>query len=458
MASIDRELLKRLRILYVEDDENIKNELSSLFSNFFKNVYTASNGLEGLELYKEKKDKIDVIIADINMPKLSGLDMVSQIRKFDKDIPVIFATAYSDSKLLIEAIKLKVTEYIIKPIDIKKLMTILGEVALRDYHKFMVEQQNKELEKYKDIIYNNNIVIKTDENMKITYTNELFCKITGFDKEELIGKELNSLKHPDLDKKIYQKIYESILSNSFFNDRIKNQTKDGGYYIADTTVISTLDDNGQVTGALMIQKDETKEVVKRREVQTSLIKDKGEIFIKSKANVAQLEQTINHLKDDIDNLKREVQKAKADKDRYIYTAEKFTVENKRLKTELRQYKKDSEYVEDKRTLTMKLTKENADLKIEIKQLNSKLDSLIEEHEKECKQIRVNYEVKIDDLEDELSKLKSKFESVENAEAISQKLAYWKEKAKSEAKKLERIEKEIMHHGDKTIMSKIFGSR
>jgi len=456
MASVDRELLKRLRILYVEDDENIRNELSSLFSNFFNTIYTAKDGLEGLKLYKEKSDNIDVIIADINMPNLSGIEMLKEIRKSDKDVPVIFATAYSDSKLLIEAISLKVFEYIIKPIDIKKLMGILSELSSQKYHEFMVEQQYKELEKYKEIIYKNNIVIKTDKQMNITYVNNLFCKITGFDKDELLGKELITLKHPDLDKKIYKKIYESVLSNSFFNDRIKNITKDEGYYIADTTVISTLDDSGEITGSLMIQKDETKEVVKRREVQNSLIKDKGEIFIKSKSSVAELQQHINYLKDEIENLKKEVQKAKADKDRYIYTAEKFTVENKRLKTELKKYIKDSSFVEDNRSLSMKLNKENADLRIEIKRLNTKLENLLDEHEKECKQIKVNYEVKIDDLEDELDKLKDKFENVENAEAVSQKLAYWKEKAKSEAKRLEKMEKEIMKHGDKNILTKLFG--
>ncbi len=458
MAGVDKELLKRLRILYVEDDDNIRNELSSLFSNFFSNIYTAKNGLDGLNLYKDKQDNIDVIIADINMPKLNGIDMVSQIRKFDKDVPVIFATAYSDSQLLIDAISLKVYEYIIKPIDIKKLMGILNQLALHKYQSFMIEQKNKELEKYKDIIYNNNIVIKTDKQMNIIYVNELFCKITGFDEDELIGKQLDSLKHPDLDKKIYQKIYETVLINGFFNDKVKNLTKDKGYYIADTIVISTLDNNGDITGALMIQKDETKDVVRRREVQTSLIKDKGEIFIKSKENVAELQQNINYLKDEIQNLQYEVQKAKSDKDRYIYTAEKFTLENKRLKKELKKYILDSEIVDDKRSLSLRLSKENADLKIEVKRLNMKLDTLLDEHEKECKQIKVNYEVKIDDLEEELNKLKTKFDSIENAESISQKLAYWKEKAKNEAKKLEKIEKEIMQHGDKNILAKIFGSK
>lgn len=458
MPNIDTNILKRLKILYVEDDTNIKNELSSLLSNFFNNVYTASDGLEGYELYKEKQDNIDVIIADINMPKLSGIDMVKHIRKFDKDVPVIFATAYSDSNLLVEAIKLKVFEYIIKPIDIKNLMTILNEIASINYHEFMVKQQTKELEKYKDIIDNNNIVIKVDKELKIQYVNDLFCQITGFEKDELVNKELITLKHKDLDKKIYDKIYNCIQKNNRFNEKVKNITKDGNFYIADTNVVSTFDDNGEITGAIIVQKDETKEVKKRREVQSSLIKDKGEIYIKSKESVAEMQQTINLLKDEIENLKREVHQAKQDKDRYIYTAEKFTVENKRLKTELKRYVKDSEFVEDKRGLSMKLTKDNADLRIEIKKLNSQLDNIQEDHEKQLKQLKVNYEIKIDDLEEELGSLKSKFDNIENAEAVTQKLAYWKEKAKNEAKKLEKMEKKIVEHGDKNLLTKIFGQR
>ncbi len=129
MATVDKKLLKRLKVLYVEDDENVRNELSSLLSNFFENVYTADDGKAGFELYKEKQNDIDVIIADINMPNLTGIEMLEKIRVFDKDVPVIFATAYSDNEFLSGAIKLKVFEYIIKPIDIRKLMTVLAELA-----------------------------------------------------------------------------------------------------------------------------------------------------------------------------------------------------------------------------------------------------------------------------------------------------------------------------------------
>ncbi len=392
------------------------------------------------------------------MPNLTGIEMLEKIRVFDKNVPVIFATAYSDNEFLSGAIKLKVFEYIIKPIDIRKLMTVLAELATIIYHDFLLNQQNKELKKYKDILYSNNIVVRTNKNMKISFVNDLFCEITGFDKKELVGKELTILKHKDTDSKVYKKLYNSVLNNKQFSGQFKNITKDGSHYIANTNTISTLNDAGEVTGCLMIQKDVTKEANKRREVQSSLIKDKGEIFIKSKENSAELQNIINSLKDEILNLKREVQNAKSDKDKYIYTVEKYTVENKRLRTELKQYKKDSDFIQDKHSSTMKLSKENADLRIEVKKLSSKLNNIKEEHEKECKQIKVNYEVEIDDLEQEITSIKEKLDGVENAEAISQKLSYWKEKAKNEAKKTERLEKEIIEHGDKSMMNKLFGGR
>ncbi|PLY07882.1 MAG: hypothetical protein C0625_04035 [Arcobacter sp.] len=458
MATIDKKLLKRLKILYVEDDDNVRNELSSLLSNFFENVYVAENGKIGLELYKEKQNDIDIIIADINMPKLTGIEMLEEIRDIDKNIPVIFTTAYSDTEFLIDAIKLKVYEYIIKPIDIRNLMKVLAELSTIIYHDFLLNQQNKELKKYKDIIYNNNIVIRTNKNMKIAFVNDLFCDITGFDKKELIGQELIYLKHKDINDEIYKKIYNNVLNNRQWTGQLKNITKDGNYYISDTSVISTLNDLGELTGCLVIQKDETEKVIKNREVRSSLMKDKSQIFIKSKENSAQFQNNINGLRDEIEFLRKEVFRVKSDKDRYIYTTEKYSLENKKLKTELKQYKNDSELVEQKSTRTLKLSKENADMRIQIKKLNSKLDNIKEDHEKECKQIKVNYEVQIDDLEQELSKMNEKLDGIGNAESMSQKLAYWKEKAKNEAKRMELLEKQIIQHGDKTIMTKLFGSR
>ncbi|RXK02865.1 response regulator [Halarcobacter bivalviorum] len=457
MSNIDKNLLKRLKVLYVEDDASVRNDLVSLLSNFFQNVFFAEDGKEGLRVYEENKDEIDVIIADINMPNLNGIDMVKKIREIDKDVFVLFATAYSDNEFLSEAIKLKVFEYVTKPIDIRKLMGILNDLALMKYQEFLLEQQTKELKKYKDIIYNNNIVIRTDSDFKIKYVNTLFCDITGFTNEELLDKDIDTLRHPETDKKIYEKIKVVVPVNKQFEERVKNIKKDGSYYISNTSVVAVLNDSGEFVGSLMIQKDETQELTKRREVQTHLIKDKGEIFIKGKEASAELQYEINRLKFEIEKLEKELRVVKSDKDKYIYSLEKYRVENKKVKLQYKQLKNETDMIEEKHTLVKKVNKENADLKIENKMLSTKLENIETNHEKECKQIKVNYEVELDDLEQELNTLKEKLENVENAEAISQKLSYWKEKAKAEAKRVERLEKELLNIAPKDVLVRIFGS-
>lgn len=456
MASVDKKLFKRLTLLYVEDDTNVRDELSKLLSNFFKKIYTASDGKEGLELYSKKSSEIDIIVADINMPKLTGIEMLEGIRKSNKSIPVIFTTAYSDTKFLIDSIKFKVFEYIIKPIDIRLLMTVLGELATILYHEFLLKQQNKELKKYKDIIYNNNIVIRTNKNMKITFVNDLFCEITGYDKKELNGEDLTFLKYKDVDEEVYKKILNAVFHNKQWNGVLKNRTKDGNYYIAYSSIITTLNDTGELTGCLVIQKDETKEALKRREVQNSLIKDKSEIFIRSRETTTELEQKINLLSEEIEIVNSKIEKESYEKHKFMSTAELYSKENRSLRAELASHKKELADSKDKSLDKQKLMKDNTDLKIEIKKLVSKIDNIEEKNKKEKKQIEVNYEVKIDDLEKELNQLKEKYEDLENPEAIAQKIAYWKEKAKIEAKRAEELERDIIAHGDKTILSKLFG--
>ncbi len=103
----------------------------------------------------------------------------------------------------------------------------------------------------------------------------------------MIGQELISLKHKDSDVDVYKRIYNSVLNNKQWKGQLKNRTSDGGYYISDTTIISSLNDTGEVTGCLVIQKDETKEALKRRDVQTSLIKEKKVKFLKEVKRIVQ---------------------------------------------------------------------------------------------------------------------------------------------------------------------------
>jgi PAS domain S-box-containing protein len=448
--SIDKNLLKRLTLLYVEDDDVIRTELSQLLTNFFSMVHVAKNGKEGLRTYLENQDHIDLILTDVNMPELNGIEMIKKVRDFDTKIPVIFATAYSDSEFLVEAIKLRVQEYIVKPIDVRYLISLMNDVASNLYQEFLLTQQQNELEKYKEIIDLNNIVIKMDTHLNITYVNEHFCQISGFTDEDLIGKELKYLKYHDMGNDIYTNLYANILNNKPWQGKLKNIKKDGTSFTTDAYVIPTLDETGEMTGAISIQKDITQELNKKREIQLALMREKSDFFIKSKEGNLEQNQVINELKHKLEKVQIELEQSLKNIDRYIYNNEKYRLENKNLKTELGLYKKNSNT-----NTAFKFSKENSDLRLENKKLKDKLTQLGLDDEKNISQQRVNYEIKITELEDQINELQEKIDSIQTDDVLLQKLEYWKEKAKKETSRIENLEKQIIAHGDTTFMNKIF---
>ncbi|AXH08484.1 hypothetical protein CP960_09965 [Malaciobacter halophilus] len=131
--------LQKLNILYVEDDDFIREHTSSLLKSIFKDVLTAKDGSEGIDTYKKHHNRLDAIITDINMPKISGLDMAKRIRKNCKQkTPIIAVSAYDCDDYGITEISKNFAHYLRKPIQIKDLLTsidkaIKGEVG--DYCK-----------------------------------------------------------------------------------------------------------------------------------------------------------------------------------------------------------------------------------------------------------------------------------------------------------------------------------
>ena len=128
---------KDLNILYVEDDLAMLESTQTMFENFFLNVDTAIDGLDGLQKYKLHKDKTsqfyDLIITDINMPKKSGLEMIKDIRALNHEQVVIVISAYSDSNRLMELIREGISNFITKPIMPNQLMQVIYKVSQSIY-------------------------------------------------------------------------------------------------------------------------------------------------------------------------------------------------------------------------------------------------------------------------------------------------------------------------------------
>ncbi|APW64965.1 diguanylate cyclase [Poseidonibacter parvus] len=126
-------ILKNITILYAEDEKDLREVTHQILKGFTKKQYVAKNGQEGLELFKEHENEIDLIITDVNMPLLNGLEMVKEIKKINLNIPIIVATAFSNKEYLLEAIDIGIDKYVLKPIDISKLLQVMSQSLL--YHE-----------------------------------------------------------------------------------------------------------------------------------------------------------------------------------------------------------------------------------------------------------------------------------------------------------------------------------
>lgn len=116
------------RVLYVEDDPISAHIMQKFLSELFKEVLYYTNGKEGLNSYKSNKEKIDLIITDISMPQMNGLDMVNEIKKIHPDVPVVIMSAHSDTDFFLKAIDLGVEFFLVKPLDISQVRAVLFKV------------------------------------------------------------------------------------------------------------------------------------------------------------------------------------------------------------------------------------------------------------------------------------------------------------------------------------------
>ncbi len=118
--------LKDKSVLYVEDELDVLENISTLLSSFFKHFYTASDGVSALELFDKKH--IDLLLVDIELPKMNGIELIKQIRTTDQEVMIIVISAYTRTDYLLESVELGLSKYIVKPLTSKKIHALLDTV------------------------------------------------------------------------------------------------------------------------------------------------------------------------------------------------------------------------------------------------------------------------------------------------------------------------------------------
>jgi DNA-binding response OmpR family regulator len=166
--------MKRKRnynILFIEDENTLREVFCNTLQQLYKNVYEASDGVEALEVFK--KNKIDIVVTDINMPNMNGLEFLKELRKLDKNCKIIIISAHTDLNYLLDATELNITKYLIKPIDMEQLVATI-EIAAEQMKNF--EVLRKDIFEIKDgFVWNfaKKALFKNTEEIKLTKKEKL---------------------------------------------------------------------------------------------------------------------------------------------------------------------------------------------------------------------------------------------------------------------------------------------
>jgi len=120
-------VLKELRVLLVEDEEKLATLLKNAIGDSFYSFHIGSNGKEGLEMFKTLAP--DIVITDIMMPYMDGLEMSKEIRNLNTDVPIIILSAFSETDKFLNAIDVGVVKYLIKPFDPDELLEYIDSLS-----------------------------------------------------------------------------------------------------------------------------------------------------------------------------------------------------------------------------------------------------------------------------------------------------------------------------------------
>jgi PAS domain S-box-containing protein/diguanylate cyclase (GGDEF)-like protein len=261
-----------LKLVLVEDDIDLLNKLGRILKREVSDLKLFSSAFDAL--IHVQKEKPDVIISDIKMSNMNGLEMVDKIRTIYPDVPVIIASAFNDTEFFQKAIKLKVENFVIKPIDIDKLLEDLKEIKNKQIIQEGYLSRGKLLEEYKDIVDRSNYISKTNLKGQIIYVNDKFENLTGYKLEDIKGKSHSIMRHPEMRKSFYERLWKTILNKGTWHGVIKNYSKSGEVFYVETTISPILDKDDNIVEFISISNNITQLVQNKKELQKQLITDR----------------------------------------------------------------------------------------------------------------------------------------------------------------------------------------
>jgi len=293
---INQNFLKTLNVLYVEDSKTIRDQFSSILNKLFDNVAIARNGREAIDRFMKSQTEgfeINIVISDINMPFMDGMELLEEIREIDPDIPFILTTAHTEADFLIKAIRFKATDYLVKPVNVKDLIQKAQIVCQDRYHENIKKQSQDDLNQITNVINEVALVSKTDLKGNITYVNKLFCRVSGYNKGEIVGQTHGALIHPAANTSDIQDLNKEIQLGNIWEGKIHNISKDGSDYHISASVIPLYDEyDSDIIEFMWISFLTTEDEIEKKEFKKKVainVKETRRINLQARKSIDDLE-------------------------------------------------------------------------------------------------------------------------------------------------------------------------
>lgn len=245
-------------ILIVDDSSFVQKAIKNILGIKNYNIHLANDGIKALDMLRENK-KIDLIFLDLEMPNLSGIEVLESIKKDSsiQDIPVIILSSSEDRQKYARVLKHGAIDFIRKPFLTEEILLKTDLHISQSEHIKKILSQAKELEEYKRVLNESDMISKTNKDGIIKEANDKFCEVSGYSQEYLIGKSHKVVRHPDMPKKVFKDMWEKIKNHKTYKGIIKNKRRDGTAYYVDATISPIIDVHGDIKEVIGIRHDIT---------------------------------------------------------------------------------------------------------------------------------------------------------------------------------------------------------
>jgi PAS domain S-box-containing protein len=242
------EILAQATIAYIDDFDDKSSQIETLLKSQCKQLIRLENSQESTKAFKQHQDNIDLLIVALQSNTTFAFKLLEFLRNElqDWEMPVLAITDANDNKILTSVIKFKLSNLLIRPFKEGTALNIINEILSIEKTNKTIQNQRDKLQQFKTVLDKFNLICETDLKGIITYVNDRFCDVTGYSKEELVGKTHKIVRHSDTSDEIYKKMWEKLQSGKTWEGKLKNRDKQGEPYYIKIIILPIKDENGEV--------------------------------------------------------------------------------------------------------------------------------------------------------------------------------------------------------------------